>query len=193
MSDSPRDVVLPAQTQTVVNRVADLMSTDPELGLELCEQSLAHVKTPDEKYALLFLAASCLQEMDCSMEELTSAYLAAWEVAPRRAEPLYHLANVLFDHGHFNQARLFAEEGLTILDPQREIPLVDHDVYRWKLQYLFGEINFALQRWVDALIYYTGAYNSPYLPPDSKEFMWSKIQTVSVKLPLAGPPTDLTD
>lgn len=193
MSDTLRDVFLPTRTQTVVDRVLDLMSTEPELGLELCEQALAHVKSPDEKYALLFLAASCLQEMGCSIEELSVAYLAAWEIAPRRAEPLYHLANVLFDHGKINQARLFVEEGLTILDPQREIPLVQHDVYQWKLQYLFGEINFALQRWVDALIYYTGAYNSPHLPPDSKDFMWSKIQAVSVKLPLAGPPTELTD
>lgn len=193
MSGTLPDVFLPAQTQTVVSRVSGLLQSDPELGLELCEQSLAHVKSPDEKYALLFLVATCLQEMDCSIDELTIAYLAAWEVAPRRAEPLYHLANALFDHGRFNQARLLAEEGLTILDPQRELPLLQHDVYQWKLQYLFGEINFALQRWVDALIYYTGAYNCEHLPPESKDFMWSKIQAVSVKLPLLGPPTDLTD
>lgn len=189
----PGDIFLPPQTQSVIDRASGLLTSEPELGLELCEQALTHVRTPDEKYALLFMAATCLQEMDCSVDELTVAYLAAWEVAPRRAEPLYHLANVLFDHGRFNQARLFAEEGLTILDPTREIPLVQHDVYQWKLQYLFGEINFALQRWVDALIYYTSTYNSPHLPPESKDFVWSKIQDVSVRLPLAGPPTELTD
>lgn len=183
------DVILPAQTLNLITQVSGLLATEPELGLELCEQALTHVRTPDERYALLYMAATCLHELDCSVEEMTVAYLAAWEVAPRRAEPLYHLANLLFDHGRFNQARLFAEEGLTILDPDREIPLVQHDVYQWKLQYLFGEINFALQRWVDSLVYYTGAYNSEHLPPDSKEFMWSKIQSAAARLPLVGPPT----
>ena len=62
---------------------------------------------------------------------LVSAFLAAWENRPTRAEPLCALARYLREHSRFALAQLFAARAVYIPKPD-DVLFVDDSVYSWR-------------------------------------------------------------
>lgn len=57
--------------------------------------------------------------------------LAAWELRPGRAEPLYALASYYRDKGQWNLAYLFASRAVQVPYPDEDIIFVDRGIYEW--------------------------------------------------------------
>lgn len=65
--------------------------------------------------------------------EVIHAYLAAWEMRPSRAEPLYEVTRYLRSYGdHLQLAYLFAAQGVKIPRPTDTL-FLDASVYKWRM------------------------------------------------------------
>lgn len=105
---------------------------DREMAREWFVKRGAMPGWPEETFMALFEAAKCVELTGKSADEVTCAYLRAWESRPERAEPLYELARYLRTHGdRFRAAYEFARIACTIPRPDDKL-FVDMDVYRWR-------------------------------------------------------------
>lgn len=72
-----------------------------------------------------------LAEKMASSAEVHSAYLAAFQYRPTRAEPLYELARYHRERGELHLAHLFARQAITIKRPEDRL-FVNDSVYQWR-------------------------------------------------------------
>lgn len=103
------------------------------------------------------------------VEEIADAFLMAFETAPNRVEPLYHLSCIYRKYNRPRNAFLIASLGLSIPMPENDILFVDRANYLWGI---YDEIA--------TTSYYTGRpqvglgaceklLKEPYLPQEHRE------------------------
>lgn len=72
---------------------------------------------------------------DTDWSGAVAAFLAAWEIRPSRAEPLYHLARGYRIRGAYAPAALFARAGVAIPFPSDDVLFVSREPYEWGLRF----------------------------------------------------------
>jgi tetratricopeptide (TPR) repeat protein len=85
-----------------------------------------------ELFVSLLCIARMMAELDYREERVLHAYLQAWAVCPKRAEPLHDLAAYARKRGQFHWARLFAGQGMQLAKPVEGL-FIESDVYAYKL------------------------------------------------------------
>lgn len=73
----------------------------------------------------------CREFMGRPVEQVADAFMMAFETAPNRVEPLYHLSCIYRKHNRPRNAFLVASLGLTIPVPENDILFVDKANYNW--------------------------------------------------------------
>lgn len=79
----------------------------------------------------------CREFQGKSVEEIADAFMMAFETAPNRVEPLYHLSCIYRKYNRPRNAFLVASLGLSIPMPEQDILFVDRANYLWGI---FDEI-----------------------------------------------------
>ena len=111
----------------------------------------------------------CREFQGKPVEQIADAFMMAYETAPNRVEPLYHLSCIYRKYNRPKNAFLIAHLGLNIPVPQNDILFVDNANYLWGI---FDE--------VATTAFYAGMpqigmqccqklLNEPYLPQEHKE------------------------
>jgi len=86
----------------------------------------------EETYQSMFEVARCHDILNHDAETIRSAYLAAYEFRPQRAEPLFYLARWLRSHdSQYPLAVIYARHAAAMPKPAGEVLWVEHDVYDW--------------------------------------------------------------
>jgi glycosyltransferase involved in cell wall biosynthesis len=85
-----------------------------------------------EVFVSLLYIARMMVELDYREERILHAYLQAWAVCPKRAEPLHELAVYARKQRQFQWARLFAGQGVQLAKPGDGL-FIESDVYAYKL------------------------------------------------------------
>lgn len=80
----------------------------------------------------------CREFQGKSVEEIADAFMMAFETAPNRVEPLYHLSCIYRKYNRPKNAFLIASLGLSIPIPENDILFVDRANYTWGI---FDEIS----------------------------------------------------
>jgi len=86
----------------------------------------------EEKFIAYFEMGRAASQLKMPEHEIVSAYLAAYEFRPQRAESLHMLARYYRENHKFNLAYLFAEKGVQIPVPDDSLYLT-RAVYDWML------------------------------------------------------------
>jgi glycosyltransferase involved in cell wall biosynthesis len=73
----------------------------------------------------------CREFLNKPIEQIVDAFMMAFEVAPHRVEPLYHLSCIYRKYDRPRNAFLVASLGLTIPIPENDILFVDRANYLW--------------------------------------------------------------
>jgi glycosyltransferase involved in cell wall biosynthesis len=73
----------------------------------------------------------CREFQGKSVDQIADAFMMAFEAAPNRVEPLYHLSCIYRKYNRPRNAFLVASLGLTIPLPQNDILFVDKANYMW--------------------------------------------------------------
>ncbi len=97
-------------------------------ALEVYEQCLKIDKTPYHRWYATYQIALVNERLGGQNAEIVGQYQKAFELDPRRAEPLYRLVRLHRLAGEFGVARQLAEVALTIEKPEVFEP-VDHELY----------------------------------------------------------------
>jgi GR25 family glycosyltransferase involved in LPS biosynthesis len=87
----------------------------------------------EEVFWSLLRAGECLEALGEPWEQVLSAYLAAWEFRPSRAEPLHRLARRARLDGRWALAELFERRARELPLPEGDRLFVEEDIYRPKL------------------------------------------------------------
>ena len=83
----------------------------------------------EEVYWALYRVAQLTQTLDKDVPAANEAFKKAHQYRPRRAEPLFHLANNYVDQGDYLGAYALAKYALTIPTPNDHV-FVEHWIYR---------------------------------------------------------------
>lgn len=111
----------------------------------------------------------CREFQGKPVEQIADAFMMAFETAPNRVEPLYHLSCIYRKYNRPRNAFLIASLGLSIPMPENDILFVDRANYLWGI---YDEIA--------TTSYYTGRpqvglgaceklLKEPYLPKEHRE------------------------
>jgi tetratricopeptide (TPR) repeat protein len=111
----------------------------------------------------------CREFQGKPIEQISDAFMMAFETAPNRIEPLYHLSCIYRKYNRPKNAFLVAHLGLNIPIPKNDILFVDYANYLWGI---FDEVG--------TTAFYAGfpqigmqschkLLNEPHLPPEHKE------------------------
>jgi len=73
----------------------------------------------------------CREFLNRPVENIADAFMMAFETAPNRVEPLYHLSCIYRKYNRPKNAFLVASLGLTMPVPQNDILFVDNSNYLW--------------------------------------------------------------
>jgi hypothetical protein len=87
----------------------------------------------EEAYYALFETARLLERTGAPHPEIVTAYLAAWNHRPSRAEPLVELARLHRERHEHAPAHLFAQRAASLPRPD-DILFVDSHTYHWRAQ-----------------------------------------------------------
>jgi hypothetical protein len=82
--------------------------------------------------AALEIAFLMEHEEDAPLDAVMRLYLRAHEMAPLHAEPLFHLASYLREHGAVATAWHFARRAAELPLPRGRVTILDVEVYEWK-------------------------------------------------------------
>ncbi len=126
--DDPRTLFYLAQTY------ADLGAT--ERAIELYRRRVEVGGWAEEKFCAQQRVGELLapSDWDAAVVEL----LAAWQLRPERAEPLYHLARGYRSREQYHLAHHFAIAGMAIPYPDRDRLFVQRDPYEWGLRFEYA-------------------------------------------------------
>jgi glycosyltransferase involved in cell wall biosynthesis len=126
--DDPRTLFYLAQTY------ADLGAT--ERAIELYRRRVEVGGWAEEAFCAQQRVGELLapSDWDAAVVEL----LAAWQLRPERAEPLYHLARGYRSREQYHLAHHFAIAGMAIPYPDRDRLFVQRDPYEWGLRFEYA-------------------------------------------------------
>ena len=122
-SDHPRYTFYLAQSY----RDAGLLSE----SLQQYEKRMGIQGWAEETWYAAFQVAVLMERLQRSSTDVQQAYLRAYALRPRRAEPLYELSRYLRLHGHMALAHLYALRASRIKKTE-DLLFVDASVYEWR-------------------------------------------------------------
>ena len=103
------------------------------------------------------------------VEEIADAFMMAFETAPNRVEPLYHLSCIYRKYNRPRNAFLIASLGLTIPIPQNDILFVDRANYTWGIFDEIGTTAFYAGKPEIGIGVCQKLLKEPHLPADHRE------------------------
>jgi hypothetical protein len=115
------------------------------------------------------------------MEIVLSAYLAAFERRPTRAEPLCGLARYCREHEHWELARLFATRAMQIPRPD-DVLFVDENTYAWRCRDEYAIACYWCGDYEESARVASELLADPALPDDQRERVESNLRFAQEKL-----------
>lgn len=110
----------------------------------------------------------CREFLGKPVEQIADAFLMAFEVAPNRVEPLYHLSCIYRKYERPRNAFLIASLGLSIPIPQNDILFVDNANYLWGIYDEIGTTAFYAGRPQIGLGACQKLLSEPHLPAEHR-------------------------
>ena len=110
----------------------------------------------------------CREFLGRPVEQIIDAFMHAFEVAPHRVEPLYHMSCIYRKYGRPRCAFLVAHLGLTIPVPQ-DILFVDNANYQWGIYDEIGTTAFYAGRPQVGMSACEKILKEPHLPQEHRE------------------------
>jgi glycosyltransferase involved in cell wall biosynthesis len=86
---------------------------------------------PEEVFFSWMRVGMCREFLNKPVEQIIDAFMRAFEVAPHRVEPLYHMSCIYRKYDRPRNAFLVASLGLTIPIPEQDILFIDRANYTW--------------------------------------------------------------
>lgn len=114
----------------------------------------------EESWHAQYQAAALTQQLDFEEWKVIREYVAAYEMRPHRAEPLYWLCEYLRNKRCFNLAYLFGNTAVKIPYPENDRLFVESDVYKWKMHDTFAICCHETKRQDEAIEHGTAAINA---------------------------------
>ena len=111
----------------------------------------------------------CREFQKKPVEQIADAFMMAFELAPNRVEPLYHLSCIYRQYNRPRNAFLVASLGLSIPLPQNDILFVDHANYLWGIYDEIATTAFYSGHPQIGLASCQKLLNEPYLPPEHRQ------------------------
>jgi len=111
----------------------------------------------------------CREFLGKPVELIADAFMMAFETAPNRVEPLYHLSCIYRKYERPKNAFLVASLGLSIPIPQNDILFVDNANYLWGIYDEVGTTAFYAGRPQIGLGACQKLLSEPHLPPEHRE------------------------
>jgi len=120
---------------------------DYDRALAAVNKGLEVTTWDEEKYMLLLRKGRYKIELGCSMEEVVSDLLIAYQCRPTRAEPLHDIQSYYRKKELYHISLVYGERALGIPYPATDSLFIERDVYDWKVK---DDLSIAY--------YYTGEY-----------------------------------
>lgn len=121
--NDPRTLFYLAQTQECLSR--------PETALATYELRIKVGGWPEETFEAYLRRAKILQHLKRPWPEVQQAYLDAYAFDPKRAEPLFKIAEHWYGNDAHAMTHLFASRAAELPRPNATL-FVDEEVYTWK-------------------------------------------------------------
>lgn len=135
----------------------------------------------EEVYDSLHSAAYMHELIGSPMELVLSAYLAAFERRPTRAESLCALARYCREHEHWELARLFATRAMQIPRPN-DVLFVDEDVYSWRCRDEYAIACYWSGDYAESARVASELLSDPALPDEQRERVEMNLRFAESKL-----------
>lgn len=113
--------------------------------------------------------AMCREFLGQPVEKIADAFMMAFETAPNRVEPLYHLSCIYRKYNRPRNAFLVASLGTTIPLPQHDILFVDGANYLWGIFDEIGTTAFYAGRPQIGMAACQKLLNEPHLPQEHRQ------------------------
>lgn len=120
------------------------------LALEWFRKRAALGHDAEEAWFSLLQIGIIKQEMNRPWEEVERAFLAAYEAAPWRSEPLYPICEHYRKTQDFDKSYVFAKKGIAIPYPQDAISYVEDSVYEWRMLYEYAVAAYCIGKYNEA-------------------------------------------
>lgn len=111
----------------------------------------------------------CREFIGRPVENIADAFMMAFETAPNRVEPLYHLSCIYRKYNRPKNAFLVASLGLSMPVPQNDILFVDQSNYHWGIFDEIGTTAFYAGRPQVGLACCQKLLNEPHLPAEQRQ------------------------
>jgi len=124
---------------------------------------------PEEVFFSWLRVGICREMLEKPVEQVADAMLKAYEIAPNRAEPLYHLSCIYRKHNRPRCAFLAALPALGMPIPQNDILFVDQANYNWGILDEIATTAFYVGKYHMGLAACEKLLSEPYLPQEHRE------------------------
>jgi glycosyltransferase involved in cell wall biosynthesis len=111
----------------------------------------------------------CREFLGKPVEQIADAFMMAFETAPNRVEPLYHLSCIYRKYDRPRNAFLVASLGASIPLPQQDILFVDGANYTWGIYDEIGTTAFYAGKPQVGMAACSKLLSENYLPPEHRE------------------------
>jgi hypothetical protein len=124
---------------------------------------------PEEVFFSWLRVGICRELLDKPVEQVADAMLRAYEIAPNRAEPLYHLSCIYRKHNRPRCAFLAALPALGMPIPQNDILFVDQANYQWGILDEIATTAFYVGKYHMGLAACDKLLSEAYIPQEHRE------------------------
>lgn len=124
---------------------------------------------PEEVFFSWMRVGMCREFLGRPVEEIADAFMMAYETAPNRVEPLYHLSCIYRKYDRPRNAFLVASLGLTIPLPENDILFVDRANYLWGIYDEIATTSFYAGRPQVGLMACEKLLKEPHMPNEHRE------------------------
>jgi hypothetical protein len=139
----------------------------------------------EEVFFSKYCIALIKQQLGHAVDDVTSAYLAAWHFRPQRAEPMCYLAGYLLEKQHHEQARDYARIACATPMPEQGLQ-VDRAAYGWLPRNALASALFALKDYEGCLAACREMLIDPSLPPAERTRVNQNIAATTTALATAS-------
>ncbi len=123
----------------------------------------------EEVFLARFRSALCMRQLGRPTAQVAHALLRSWQLRPRRAEPLYQLAQLYRVANQFNPGYLFAKAASEIALPEKDSLFVSADVYAWKARDEQAICSFYVGKERESFELCTSLLDCPAIPEPDRE------------------------
>lgn len=124
---------------------------------------------PEEVFFSWMRVGICRELQNKPVEQVADAFMKAFDVAPNRVEPLYHLSCVYRKHERPRSAFLAALGGLGLPMPDNDILFVDQANYLWGILDEIATTAFYVGKYHMGLAACEKLLSEPYLPESQRD------------------------